>query len=95
MSSREESLETLRETHSFPCEFDFKVIGDNSEAFVAQVAQVGVNVLGDDAEPEVTTRESSDGTYVSVTMTVAVDSAGAILDIYEGMETIDDVQVVL
>lgn len=95
MSSRDESLETLRETHSFPCEFDFKVIGDNSDAFISEVAQVGVNVLGEDAEPDVATRESSDGTYVSVTMTVVVDSADAILEIYDGVQTIDDVQVVL
>jgi putative lipoic acid-binding regulatory protein len=95
MSSREESLETLRETHSFPGEFDVKVIGDNSEGFVAQVVKVGVDVLGEQADPDVATRESADGTYVSVTMTVAVESAGAILDIYEEMETIDDLRVVL
>lgn len=95
MTSRDESLETLRETHSFPCEFDFKVIGDNSEEFVAQVAQVGVDIIGDTAEPDLETRESSDGTYVSVTMTVVVESAGSILDIYDGFETIDDVRIVL
>lgn len=95
MSSRESSLETLRETHSFPCEFEFKVIGTNSEQFIAQVAQVGVNVLGPETDPEISTRESSESEYVSVSMTLEVDEAESILAVYEGVQELDDVHVVL
>lgn len=71
------------------------MIGDNSEEFVDRVAEVGADVVGDGADPAVETRESSDGTYVSVTLTVVVDSAGAILEIYEGFDGIDETRVVL
>jgi len=95
MSSRESSIETLEETHSFPCPYQFKVIGTNSEEFIAQVVQVGVNVVGADAEPEVTTRESSGGKYVSVSMELEVADAETILDVYERVRTIDEVKFVL
>lgn len=95
MSSRESSLETLRETHTFPCPYQFKVIGTNSESFIAQVVQVGVNVVGSDAEPEVSTRESSEGKYVSVSMELEVEDAETILDVYERVRTVDDVKFVL
>ena len=95
MSSRESSIETLEETHEFPCPYQFKVIGTNSEEFVAQVAQIGVNVIGADAEPNVTTRESSGGTYVSVTMEVEVEDAETILDVYARVQQMDDVKFVL
>ena len=95
MRTREPSIETLEETHSFPCPYQFKVIGDNSEEFVAQVVQVGVNLGGEESEPEVSTRESSSNNYVSVTMVVEVEDAEMILDIYDGVKSLDGVQFVL
>lgn len=95
MSSRESSIETLEETHSFPCEYEFKVIGSNSDEFIASVVQVGVNVVGADAEPDVSTRESSGGKYVSVTMEIRMEDAESILEVYEGFEALDNVKFVL
>ncbi|MFB6351732.1 MAG: DUF493 domain-containing protein [Bradymonadaceae bacterium] len=95
MSSRESSIETLEETHSFPCPYQFKIIGANNEEFIAEVVQVGVNVVGSEAEPEVSTRESSGGKYVSVSMEMWVEDAETILDVYERVRTIDEVKMVL
>ncbi len=95
MRTRETSLQTLEETHSFPCPYQFKVIGDNSEEFVARVAQVGVNVGGSEAEPEISTRESSSGNYVSVTMQLEVEQAEMILDVYDGVRELEGVRFVL
>lgn len=95
MRTRESSIETLEETHSFPCPYQFKVMGDNSEEFIADVVQVGVNVGGSEAEPEISTKESSGGTYVSVTMELEVEEAEMILDVYDRVKSIDGVRFVL
>ena len=95
MSSREESLETLRETHDFPCDYSMKVIGDNLEAFVAHVDQVGTNLTRDDVNPEFKTQESGEGTYISVTISFEIHEAETILDIYEGMNDIEGVRMVM
>ena len=95
MSQRESSLETLRETHTFPCPYEFKVIGMNSSRFVARVVQVGVSRVGEAASPRIATKESSKGKYVSVSMELEMQDAETILEIYEGFEDIDEVKVVL
>ena len=95
MSARDKSKETLEESHSFPCDYAFKVIGDNSEEFVARVVQVGVNVVGSEANPDVSTRESSGGKYVSVTIEMEMADAETILEVYEGFQAMDNVRFIL
>lgn len=95
MTSRESSLETLRETHSFPCEYVFKVIGANDEEFVARVVEVGTRAIEGDAEPTVETEESGQGSYISVTMHLEVDEAEAVLAVYEEVGEIEDVRMML
>jgi len=95
VSTRESTLETLNETHSFPCDFQFKAIGENSPEFVADVAQVAVNVLGEETDPDLTTHESGGGTYVSVRMTVEVGDAESILAIYDGVRDLDALKMAL
>ncbi|MFB6265305.1 MAG: YbeD family protein [Bradymonadaceae bacterium] len=95
ISDREASIETLKQTHSFPCDYEFKAIGPNSAAFVAEVIQVGVDVLGRTAHPQIRTRESSEGKYVSVSMSLEMASPEAILDVYALIRSVEDVRVIL
>ena len=95
MNSRQESISKLEESHEFPCDFQFKIIGTNTDDFIAQVVQVGLNVVGGDNDPNVSTRESSEGKYVSVSMKMTVDDAETILDVYEHVEHLDDVRFLL
>jgi putative lipoic acid-binding regulatory protein len=95
VSTRESTLETLNESHSFPCDYQFKAIGENSPQFVADVEQVAVDVLGESADPEVTTQESGGGTYVSVRMTVVIEQAESILEIYDGVRDLDALKMAL
>ena len=95
MSTRQESIEKLKAAHDFPCDFQFKVIGTNSEDFIAQVIQVGLNVVGGDTDPNVTTRESDKGKYVSVSMKMMVEDAETVLDVYEHVEHLEDVRFLL
>lgn len=91
----ETSLDRLRATHTFPGTFRFKVIGENSPAFVARVAQASVTVLGADARPSVTTRESAHGNHQSVSMTVTVRRAEEVLEIYEVLSSTEGVRFML
>jgi len=95
MSDRNTILERLRDVHSFPGEYIFKVIGENSDVFVTRVVQATINVLGSGAQPDISTRESSGGKHLSVTLTVNVDTAEAILDVYEVIQQIDGVRFLL
>lgn len=89
-----EFLERLRDVHDFPGPFMFKVIGTNSDAFVANVIQAVINALGP-VEPALKTRESAGGKHVAVTVDVSVDSAEAVLEVYQAFQAVEGVRFVL
>lgn len=95
MTKRSVLLDRLNEVHSFPGPYVFKVIGSNSEEFVSNVVQVVVDALGEDVEPEVSTRESSGGKHLSVTVSVQVDVAESVLEVYAGFKELDEARFVL
>ncbi|MGM0555774.1 MAG: YbeD family protein [Myxococcota bacterium] len=95
MSDREKMLERLEDVHSFPGEYTFKVIGSNSPEFVSQVVQAAINVVGKAADPDVDTRESSKGNHLSVTLTVTVQEADAVMDIYAAFQEMEEVRFIL
>ncbi len=88
-------LDRLNDVHEFPCEFIFKVIGDNSPEFVTTCVQGAVNVLGPNTKVDVTTRESSKGNHVSVTLTVSIESAELVLKVFAILQGIEGVKYVL
>ncbi len=94
MTKRSVLLDRLNEVHAFPGPYIFKVIGANSDEFITRVVQVVINVLGD-VEPDISTRESSGGKHVSVTVSVEVPSAEGVLDVYAGFKEIDEAKFVL
>lgn len=95
MSTREEILDRLNDVHSFPGEYIFKVIGENSTAFVSRIVQACINALGPNASPDVSTRESSGGRHVSVTLTVQVEDAEHVLRVYDMMARLDGIKFIL
>lgn len=95
MSDRNEILERLNDVHSFPGDYMFKVIGDNTEEFVTRIVQASLNVLGPDAEPGVSTRESSGGKHVSVTLDVRVENAEMVLEVYDMLKKLDGIKFIL
>ena len=95
MSDETTLLDRLRDVHEFPGPYVFKVIGANSEAFVSQVVQAAVNALGRGADPDVSTRESSKGNHLSVTLSVTVEDPESVLDVYAAFKHLDDVRYVL
>lgn len=95
MTTRDEILDRLNEVHSFPGEYIFKVIGENSAQFVSNIVQACINALGPAASPDVRTRESSGGRHVSVTLTVIVDDAEGVLRVYDMMGKLDGIKFIL
>lgn len=95
MSTRDEILDRLNDVHSFPGEYVFKVIGDNSTEFVTRIVQACINALGPGATPDVATRESSGGRHVSVTLTVEVDDAEHVLRVYDMMGGLEGIKFIL
>jgi hypothetical protein len=88
-------LERLEDVHSFPGDYTFKVIGSNSPEFVSRVVQAAVNILGKSSDPDVDTRESSKGNHISVTLTVSVEKADVVLEIYDAFQAMDDIRFIL
>lgn len=95
MSNREEILDRLNDVHSFPGNYVFKIIGENSPAFVTRIVQACLNVLGPNANPDVSTRESSGKRHVSVTVDAVVDDAETVLRVYDILGGLEGVKFIL
>lgn len=85
---RDESLELLNATHTFPCAFTIKVIGIAENDFVTRVVDV---LLEFDAQVSFQTRSTPNGKHVAVTLEPELDSAEQVVLIYERVRTIDGV----
>lgn len=95
MADRDELLERLNDVHEFPCDYLFKVIGENSDAFVARVTQAAINVVGASARARITTRESSGGKHLAVSMTVQLQDAESVLEVYSLLSGLEGVRFIL
>ncbi|MBA2663534.1 MAG: DUF493 domain-containing protein [Bradymonadaceae bacterium] len=95
MTERSSLLDKLKAVHEFPGSYVFKVIGTNSPEFISRVVQAAVIVLGEPSEISISTRESSGGKHLSVTLTVEVHEAEAVLDIYELLRVVEGVRFLL
>lgn len=82
----------LTAVHSFPETYIFKVIGANTQDFVTRVVQAAINSVGRGHELDVSTRESSEGRHVSVTLSAHVEDAETVLDAYEMLHTVEGVR---
>jgi putative lipoic acid-binding regulatory protein len=75
----------------FPCEYIFKVFGRRSEAFVERVREIIASTLGSVPADAVRVRESSHGRYVSVTVSIRVDSRSQLERVYADLRAEDEV----
>ena len=76
------SRELLESTHSFPCVYPFKVIGDHEEHFVGRVLAVVKLHLAEGTEPAFSSRVSAGGRHICVTIEPELEHAGQVLEIY-------------
>lgn len=94
MSERDDTLRVLNDGHTFPGPYMFKVIGDNSPEFAARVLQAATVITGPLAAPDVTVRESAGGKHQAITISIDVESAEVVLDIYAAFRAVVGVRMV-
>jgi hypothetical protein len=80
---------------TFPCSFPIKVMGRQDADFEAEVIAMICGHLDAGTTPVVRSRESSQGRFVSVTVTIMAESRDQLDDIYRTLIASDQVLFVL
>ena len=88
-------IEKLEEVHEFPGPYTMKVIGKNEAAFVALVLGVTRRVLELEVDPTYSNRTTSSGRHVSLTLELTVDSAVIVATLYEQMQSVEGLTMVI
>lgn len=83
------NVELLESVHSFPCAFRFKVIGEASEHFVGHVLTAVCAELEEEIEPIFTTRTTSGGRHVSVTVEPEMQNADHVIAVYARLRVLE------
>lgn len=89
------AIELLESTHDFPCPYTFKVIGRAEEHFVGRVLSAARGELAADAEPPFSSRSTSSGRHVSVTLEPTCATAQQVLDIYRALQEVEGIVLLL
>jgi putative lipoic acid-binding regulatory protein len=87
----EVSLRLLEETHDFPCEFMFKVIGLADDQFVQRVVLTVRQLQQMDEDPPFRFRQTPSGRHIAVTLEPQVASAEEVMAIYREIRQIEGV----
>ena len=82
------NLELIEAHHKFPGPFTFKIIGDNREDFVADALTLCMAGLKDDREFTHSSRVSSAGNHIALTLSVRVETASEVHAVYEKLLTL-------
>lgn len=78
--------ERLEQTHSFPSDYIFKYIVPAEQSIIAKVHSIFSS-----ANPAISTRDSKNGKYTSITIKVAVNDADDIVIYYRQTAVIDGI----
>jgi putative lipoic acid-binding regulatory protein len=89
------SRDLLESTHTFPCVYPFKVIGDHEEHFVRRVLAVIKVNLAEGVEPAFSSRVSAGGRHVCVTIEPELEHAGQVLEIYRQLRELDGLRMLM
>lgn len=87
--------ELLESTHAFPCPYTFKAIGAADDHFVGRVIAAVRGELSEEIEPPFSTRETSGGRHVCVTIEPPVEDADAVLAIYASLREVEGLVLLL
>lgn len=90
---RARTLALLRDQHTFPGAFGFRVV--IRPGLRATVVQAVVAVLDEDALGDVHERTSRNGNYLSLRLQAHMASAEQVLEVYEVLKQVDGVLAVL
>lgn len=89
------SERSARPLLEFPCDFPIKVFGGGSEDFPARVAQIVRSHAPELPDAALTTRASTGGRYLAVTVTVHAQNQQQLDAIYSDLSACPDIVMVL
>ena len=90
-----EALKLLEEHHQFPGPYTFKVIGLWEDKFVSAVKKAAVGVLEKAEDCKLSTRPSSKGRYVSISLDTIMRDSAQVLDMYAALRRVEGVVVLV
>jgi putative lipoic acid-binding regulatory protein len=79
----------------FPCTFPLKVMGAHSEAFETEVLTLVREHVGEPGEEAIQRRASSNGRYLSLTVTFTATSKAQLDDLYRALHASEQVLMTL
>ena len=88
-------LELLESTHTFPGKYIFKVIGAADDNFMGRVVAAVRSELEESIEPAFSFRKTSGERHVCVTIEPPVKSGEHVLAIYQSLQGIDGLVMLL
>ena len=88
-------LESLETYHKFPCEYTFKAIGRNPEGFVRSVVEAVAEELGVSDDPPHSVKKTPNGRHISVTLTPLVESPQHVINVYNRLQALDDLVMLM
>jgi len=82
-------------TIEFPCDYPVKVIGEDSEAFTAEVMAVAAAHDPTFTADRCSARKSAKGNYVSVTVTLHATGEEQLTALFQDLKQISGIRMVL
>jgi putative lipoic acid-binding regulatory protein len=83
------SLELLEANHTFPCPYQFKVIGRVENGFIGRVVAAVREELEFAVDPAYSVREARGGRHVAVTLEPMLPSAEHVLAVYRRLGALE------
>ena len=93
--SNDDFIEALEENHRFPGAYQLKVIGDNSDTFVATILATVREELKLLYEPRHQLKRTPQGRHVSITLDLTVKNAAQVAALYSKLQARDDVRYLM
>lgn len=90
-----EALKLLEDHHQFPGPYTFKVIGLWEDEFVSAVKEAAAGVLEKAGDCKVSTRPSSKGRYVSISLDTTMRDSAHVLEMYAALREVEGVVVLV
>ena len=88
-------LESLETGHTFPGSYTFKVIGRNPDSFARTVIMAVAEELSLEHEPPHSAKQTPNGRHISITLTLTVETPQHIIKVYQRLQTLDDLIILL
>ena len=88
-------LESLETGHTFPGAYTFKVIGRNPDSFARTVIRAISEELSLQHEPPHSVKQTPNGRHISITLTLTVETPQHVIKVYQRLQTLDDLVMLM